>query len=82
MRTGSSQEGQALEVLADECQSGVGGLIAGQLFDDEVGHVEGTYKANSAWRAKCLVLKEKTAFLHLCSRIQVGRHVEIPDDYS
>jgi len=50
MRTGSSQEGQVLEVLTDECQSGVGGLVAGQLFDDEVGHIEVTYRANSTWR--------------------------------
>jgi len=50
MRTGSSREGQALEILADEYPSGIGGQVAGQLFEDDVGPVKVTCRANSTWR--------------------------------
>lgn len=43
-------DSQALEGLAGGRRSGVGGQVAGQLFDAEAGHVAVTGRANQNWR--------------------------------
>ena len=42
-------EVDALEVFADQGQTGVLAQIVGQLFDDEIGHVCFTCRVNSTW---------------------------------
>ncbi len=38
---------ETLEILADECQAGVGSQLVGQFFDNKVGHVGLTFRVSS-----------------------------------
>jgi hypothetical protein len=45
---------QTFQILPDQRQSGIGGEVAGQLFDNKVGHVKLTFRVNGACGTSCL----------------------------
>jgi hypothetical protein len=50
----ASTDSKTFRILLDQRQSGIGGEVAGQLFDNKVGHVKLTFRVNGACGTSCL----------------------------
>ena len=50
----ASTDSKTFQILPDQRQSGIGGEVAGQLFDNKVGHVKLTFRVNGACGPSCL----------------------------
>jgi hypothetical protein len=75
---------QTFQILPDQRQSGIGGEVAGQLFDNKVGHVKLTFRVNGACGPTCLFKWRNQHILTIWSQTQEGvittkffNHIEV-----